>query len=139
MLNPYVIIGLLVGWGASLAGAFWFGTSYETGQEAKRTALIKDATAAVVKANQQFTDTIGLKIAQGFQGIKIVNTQITNEVRHEREIQTRILDNPVCDLPRTTWSLLNRARGYGEDGSSTGGASDPMREASPPAIPAPGR
>jgi len=138
-MNPYVILGIVVALGMSHAGVFWLGTSYEEGQQAKTEVAIKDAVAAVKEENQNFTDTLALKIADGFRGIRLVNTTINNEVRHEHEIQTRVLDNPDCNVPRSTWLLLNAARGYGADGSGTSGPADSVREASPPAIPAPGR
>lgn len=139
MINPYVIIALIVAWIASLGGAFWFGADYKEGQQAKQEVLLKNVTAEFVKANQDFTDTVGLKIAKEVSGIHITNRNITTEVHHEREIQTRVLDNPDCNIPATTWSLLNRARGYGADRPGAGGPEGGVRGDAAPALPAPGR
>jgi hypothetical protein len=138
-MNPYVIIVALVVWGATAGGAFWFGTSYEQGRQAERQALLDQAVEEVTVANQAFTDDLGLRIAQGFAGIRVVNRNITTEVRHEHEVQTRVLDNPDCDLPASTVRLLNRARGYGEGGPGAGGAAGGLRTDDAPGAPGPGR
>ena len=131
MPNPYLIIGLMVAWAASLAGAFHFGTSHEQGQEAKRAIIIKDAVAEVKQANQEFADNIGLKVATSIGKIRITNTTNQTDIHHEREIQTKLLDNPDCTVPASVIRLLNNARGYGPDGSGTG--------ATPGRVPADGK
>lgn len=50
MLNPWVLLGLVLFWIASVTGAFFGGTSYEAGQQAKArqeaiTAALADAAA----------------------------------------------------------------------------------------------
>jgi len=112
-MNPWLILAIVVGWGASLAGAFHFGTSYESGQEAKREKIVADARDAIKTANQQFADDIGKKVEDRLAKLRIVNTTFNNEIRHEREIHREILESPDCFLPDSTRGLLNRARGWG--------------------------
>lgn len=135
--NPYVILGIAAAWILSLGGSFWFGLSYEKGQEAKAEVLIDKAREAFTKQQQEFTDTLGLKIAQGFQGIRITNTTVQQEIRHEHEIQTRVLDNPDCNVPDSTWRLLQRSRGF--DSPRTGGATSGVPADAKPTVPAAGR
>ena len=130
-MNPYLIIGLMVAWALSVAGAFHFGTSHEQGQEAKRALLIKEAVEQVKAANQQFTDSIGLQVATAVGKIRITNTTVQNDIHREREIQTKLLDNPDCAIPVSVIRLLNNARGYGPDGQGTG--------ATPGRVPADGK
>jgi hypothetical protein len=125
-MNPYVIIGLGVAWLASCGGAFWFGTSYEEGRHARQQVLLDAATKQFVAANQKFADDLGLQIATEFSGIKIVNRNITTEVHHEREVQTRVLENPDCRLPASTARLLNDARA-GRSQPSAGGDPSAVR------------
>jgi hypothetical protein len=135
-MNPYVVIAALVAWVATAGGAFWFGTSYEKGRQAEQDVLLDKAVEKVTAANQEFADSLGLQISTEFAGIRVVNTTVNKEVRHEREIQTRVLDNPDCRLPASTVRLLNRARGYGEDGPGAGGPEGGVRTDGEAAAPA---
>jgi hypothetical protein len=126
-------------WGASMGGAFWFGTSYEKGRQAEQDVLLDKAVEKVTAANQAFADGLGLQISTEFADIRVVNRTINTEVHHEREIQTRVLDNPDCNLPDSTVRLLNRARGYGADGPGAGGDPGTVRTDGAPAVPASGR
>ena len=121
-MNPYVLLGLAIAWAASLAGAFHFGTSHEQGQEAKRAILIKDAVAEVKAANQEFADAIGLTVATSIGNIRVTNTTVQRNIHNEREIHTKLLDNPDCTVPASVIRLLNAARGYGQDGQGSGTA-----------------
>lgn len=136
-MNPYVIIVSMVVWAATAAGGFWFGASYEKGRQAEREVLLDKAVEKITAANQEFSDGLGLQISTEFAGIRVVNRNINTEVHHEREIQTRVLDNPDCNLPASTVRLLNRARGYGEDGPGAGGDPGAVRTDGAPAAPAP--
>lgn len=118
-MNPWLIIGLMVAWAASVAGAFSFGVSYEGGQEAKREALARDVRDKIRDANQEFADSLGKRVEDRLSKLRIVNQTYNNEIRTEREIHREILENPDCVLPGTTRGLLNRARGYGEEGPGT--------------------
>lgn len=139
-MNPYLIIGLGVAWLVSCGGAFWFGSSYREGQQAKQEVLLDKAAEKFTAATQKFTDDLGLTIATEFASIKIVNRNITTEVRHEHEIQTRVLDNPDCVVPSSTVKLLNRARSdAGQNGSSAGGVEGRLRDDGAVEGSAPGR
>lgn len=128
-MNPYVIIGLMVAWGASLGGAFWFGADYKEGQQAKQEVLLKEAAKEFRRANQEWTDGFALTLSKGLQNIRVTNTTILGEVRHE--VETKFVDNPDCRMPVSVVRLLNRSRGYdgGEDGQGTGGTADGVRGA----------
>ena len=114
MLNPYVLLGIAVAWIVSMGVAAYTGKEYADGQhakeEVKRAALLEE----VRKANAEFADKVAIDVGAAILNIRVQNTTINREIRHEREIH-RVLDNPDCALPATTLGVLNRAR-RGEDG-----------------------
>lgn len=127
MLNPYLLLGIAIAWVVSLGIAAYTGKDYADGQHAKeevrRAALIEE----VRKANAEFADKVSIDVGAAILNIRVQNTTINREIRHEREIH-RVLDNPDCALPATTRGVLDRAR-RGEDSGQ--GTSKPA-----PAVPA---
>lgn len=115
-MNPYVIIGLIAALAASHASVFWLGTSYEDGQHAKQEVVIKDAVAAATAGNQEFADGVGLRVETALGKIRITNTTIQQEIRHE--VETKLVDNPDCRIPVSVVRLLNQSRDFRQDGSS---------------------
>lgn len=118
-LNPWVLLGLVLAWLASVATSGWLGYDYATGKSAQERLTMERLAATIRASNQEATDALGTKLEERLGKLRIVNTTINQEVRHEREIQTRVLDNPDCALPPSTVRLLNNARGYGQDGPGT--------------------
>src|SRR5690606_36011667 len=116
------------GAGIALVAAFgaggWLGYDYAASQckaaEADRRALVEE----IRTANLQLADGIARRTEGAIGKIRIVNRTINNEVRHEREIHTKVLDNPDCAVPASTVRVLNRGRGY--DGGGPG-AGEPHR------------
>lgn len=132
-MNPWLILAIVVGWGLSMAGAFHFGTEYESGQEAKREKLIEDVRTTIRSMNQSFSDDLGKRVEDRLAKIRITNQTFNNEIRTEREVHREVLENPDCYLPASTLRLLNRARGFdGEGGPGTGKPADRMPAAGTP-------
>lgn len=78
-MNPYIIVGLLVAWGSSLAGTgWWFYNAGEDHQIAK-TVEQSELIRAVSDAAQH-------SAATAIAGIVVKNTTIKGEI--EREIRT---------------------------------------------------
>lgn len=128
-MNPWFILGLVIMWICSLGGAFWFGEDYCDGKHAKLEVQKKEFTEAVRAANQDFADQIGTDVGKAIRGIRVTSTTVNNEIRHERETFTKVLDNPDCAVPPSTVRVLNNARGYAAPDPSaskpTGGVSAP--------------
>lgn len=101
--------------------AYSHGVEHERGTQAREEVLAKSVLDQVKKENQDWADKIGTKVSKALGNIRIENTTVNNEVRHEREVQTRVLDNPDCAVPGSTLRLLNRARGHVESGEGVGG------------------
>ncbi len=133
LLNPWVIVGALIALAASGAGGAWLGYDYASSKckaaEDDRRALV----AQIRTANLQLADGIAARTESAIGQIRVVNKTINNEVRHEREVYTKVLDNADCAIPASTVGVLNRARGYAGGGS---GAGEPARAVPIPA-PAP--
>lgn len=127
-LNPYLIIGALVALLVAAGGGAYLGYEYRAGKceeaELKRVKIVEE----IRTANLQMADGIATRTENAIGAIRIENKTITNEVRHEREIFTKVLDNPDCALPLSTVGVLNRARGYGGSG-----AGEPARGVPAPA------
>lgn len=119
-LNPWVLLGLVVAWLASVGYSGWLGYDYGKEKSAREQLTMERLAATIRASNQEATDALGTKIESQLSKIRVVNTTVQQEIRHEREIQTRVLDNPDCALPSSTVRLLNRSRGYGQDGPGSG-------------------
>lgn len=137
-MNPYVLLGAGVALVAAFAGGAWTGYDYASSQckaaEADRRALVDE----IRTANLQLSDAIASRTEGAIGKIRVVNKTINNEVRHEREIHTRVLDNPDCAVPASTVRVLNRGRGYDGGGSGAGEPASPLpapAEAPRPAAP----
>ena len=132
-MNPYVIMGAGAALLIAFAGGAWLGYDYADSRckaaEADRRALV----AELRSANLALADGIARRTETAIGKIRVVNRTINNEVRHEREIHTQVLENPDCAVPASTVGVLNRARGYPDGGSGPG---EPDRRV-PPAAPAP--
>jgi hypothetical protein len=133
-MNPYVLLGAGVALVAAFAGGAWTGYDYASSQckaaEADRRALVDE----IRTANLQLSDAIAARTETAIGQIRVVNKIINNEVRHEREIHTKVLENPDCAVPASTVGVLNRARGHPDGGSDAG---EPARAL--PAAPAPAK
>lgn len=130
-MNPYMLLGAGVALAAAFAGGGWLGYDYAASQckaaEADRRALIDE----IRTANLQLSDAIAARTEGAIGKIRVVNKTINNEVRHEREIHTKVLENSDCAVPASTVGVLNAARGHPDGGS---GAGEPARAV--PAAPA---
>lgn len=118
-LNPWVLLAAVAVWIASLAGAAKLGYDYSQGEVAKEELTEERVRNALIKVNQKFADDVGVRVERGLSKIRVTNQTINNEVQREREVHYKVLDNPDCNLPDSTRRLLNRARGYGQDGPGT--------------------
>lgn len=119
-LNPWVLLGIVAAWLVSVASSAWLGYDYAKGKSSQEQLIAERLAAQIRASNQEQTDALGMKIEERLSKLRIVNTTVQQEIRHEREIQTRVLDNPDCALPASTVRVLNNARGYGSDGPGTG-------------------
>jgi hypothetical protein len=130
-VNPYIIVGALVALILSAGGGAWLGYDYRDGKckaaELERVKLVEE----IRTANLQLADGIATRTETAIGKIRIQNKTITNEVRHEREIFTKVLDNPDCALPLSTVGVLNRARGYGRPGAGEPAGKLPAPDAAP--------
>lgn len=124
-MNPWLLLGLGLIWLASLVGAYHHGYGTHEGEVAKEKVIEQRVAEAFKTENQVFSDALGLRIETAFGKIRNTTTTINNEVRHEREIQSRILNDPNCALPASTVLLLNRARGREDGGPGGPGTGQP--------------
>ncbi len=133
-MNPYLIIGAIVALAVSAGGGAWLGYDYRDGKcDAAELARVNLVTE-IRSANLQLADGIATRTENAIAGIRVVNKTINNEVRHEREIYSRVLENPDCAIPMSTVGVLNRARGY--DGPGAGEPARDVPAAAPAAKPA---
>lgn len=112
-MNPYIILGAVVLWGASLAGTgVWFYGSGQDSEKAKQSDIDK-AVQATRDASQEAA-------AEAISKIEIKQQTIVQKVQHE--VQTK----PVyrdCVVPADGVRLLNDAiSGKAEAGPAGGGA-----------------
>ena len=135
-MNPYVLLGAGVALAAAFAGGGWLGYDYAASRckaaEADRRALV----AEIRTANLQASDAIATRTEAAIGAIRIVNKTINNEVRHEREVHTKVLENPDCAVPASTVGVLNRARGHPDGGPGAGEPARALPGATAPAEPA---
>lgn len=137
-MNPYVLIGALVALVLAAGGGAWVGYDYRDGKCKAAELERKTMTEEIRTANLALADGIATRTEAAIADIRIVNRTINNEVRHEREIHTRVLENPDCAVPLSTVGVLNRARVDG--GPAAGQPGGEVPGAAPPAeSPPPGR
>lgn len=112
MPNPWLIVAALVALAASGASGAWFGYDFAAARCKAAEADRRELADVFRTANRQLADGIATRTEGALGKIRIENKTINNEVRHEREIHERVLENPDCAIPLSTVGVLNRARGY---------------------------
>lgn len=121
MINPYTIIGALVLWGATIAGAGWW--AYGAGKDSEIASQAK-----IDKARQETREAAQLGAAEAISKIEIKQQTIVQKVQHEVQTNTVYRD---CVVPADGVRLLNDAiSGRGEarpagSGPVPSGASKP--------------
>lgn len=68
-MNPYVILAIVVAWGVSMSGSFWYGTTVGRDGEIAKQAEISQAIEQTRKAAQEGA-------ADAISKIKVTNTTI---------------------------------------------------------------
>lgn len=124
-MNPWLIVGALIAMAAAGGGGAWLGYDYAAANCKAAEADRRELAAEIRTANLQLADGIASRTEAAIGGIRIENKTFNNEVRHEREIHTKVLENPDCAVPLSTVGVLNRARGAPAGGS---GAGEPARD-----------
>jgi hypothetical protein len=112
---PWLLLGAGIAVAAAGTGGAVLGYRYADGR-CKAAALERaELVAELRSANLALADGIATRTEAAIGQIRIQNTTINKEVRHEREVHTKVLDNPDCAVPPSTLRLLQRARGLGGD------------------------
>lgn len=109
-MNPWLIVGALVALAAASAGGAYMGYDYRDAQAKAAEGERQLVIAQVRDANLDFALDVATATELAISKIRVTNKTINNEVRHEREIHTKVLDNPDCAVPPSTVRVLNRAR-----------------------------
>jgi hypothetical protein len=125
-MNPYVILGVVVFWLASVGGAAWKGMEYQKGQDA--VVQLEAVDKAVADANAQSQKDRNLAVIQAQR-----NTAAQTRVAMIRsQVNAAIQDHPQsdsCNWDQPTFSLLadavNAANGSAAD---QGSVSDRVRK-----------
>lgn len=134
-VNPWMIVGALVALAAATAAGGKLGYDLAAAQ-CKSAELDRELLAERLRTeNIELADEISARTEQQLGRIRITNRTITQEVRHEREVYTQVLDNPACAVPVSTVRVLNRARGAPGTGSGAGEPASPMPGTAAPAGP----
>lgn len=79
LLNPWILLGLVLAWGASMGGSFWYG------QKTKEDSMLAQE-ARDEKVQQLASQAAASATAEAIAKIKITNQTIKQEI--QREIQT---------------------------------------------------
>lgn len=118
MLNPWVLLGLLVAWAASLGGAFVYG-------QATKADAVEAQAAREEKVAQKAADAATVAAAVAIARIKPINTTIRQET--EREVRTNtIYADPGCRHPPEQLQRLNAAlTGTGPERAASGVLPEP--------------
>jgi hypothetical protein len=120
-MMPWLLLGAGIAVAAAGTGGAVLGYRYADGR-CKAAALERaELVAEVRSANLALADGIAARTEAAIGGIRVENTTINREVRHEREVHTKVLENPDCALPDSTRRLLERARGLGGDDQRAAG------------------
>lgn len=99
MLNPYVLLALLIGWGASITGAFVYGGNVREDHIRAEDSRTADA---ILEARNQAQ----LGAADAISQLRITNTTIHQEVQREIRTNTVYAD---CKLPAGGLRIANEA------------------------------
>ena len=120
LANPTIIIGAALAIALSGLWGGWEarGVYEDAGKYHAVEQQARNAEAASIEIRGIAKETL-----QRMTALKIVNRTINNEVRHEIATQRVFLD-PGCDLPDSTFQLLNRALA-GPKGASGRGIENP--------------
>lgn len=121
LINPWMIIGALVAAALIAAGAGKLGYDYRDGKCKAAQLERAELVAEIRTANLALADGIATRTETAIGQIRVQNTTINREVRHEREIHTKVLENPDCAIPPSTVRVLRRARGLGGDDQPAAG------------------
>lgn len=131
---PWIMLGTGIAVAGAGAGGAYLGYQYADGR-CKASALERaELVAEVRSANLALADGIAARTENAIGQIRVENTTINREVRHEREIHTQVLENPDCAVPPSTIRVLRRARGIGGDDQPAPG--EPRSSVPAPAGPA---
>lgn len=129
---PWVLLGTGIAVTAAGAGGAWLGYEFRDGRckaaQLERAELVQE----IRNANLHLADGIAARTETAIGQIRVENTTINREVRHEREVHVEVLENPDCAVPSSTRDVLRRARGL-ERGDDRPAAGEPAG-----AVPAPG-
>lgn len=98
-MNPYVLLALVIGWGASVAGAGWYGMGL--GEDK---AIAKQASDD--KIRQQTFDDAQRGAAAAIAANKPINNTIVQKVQHEIRTERVYSD---CRVPASGMQLANEA------------------------------
>lgn len=120
-MNPYLIVGLMAAWVASMGAAGFYGMDYGESRQIAHEKKLDDYVAAATDAAQQAA-------AQAIAKIRPVNTTIRQETQHEVQTKTVYRD---CRLTPDGLRLANQAL--------TGSAAEPAGGGKLPAADAPRR
>lgn len=98
-MNPYILLALVIGWGASVAGAGWYGIGL--GED-----RIIAKQASDDKTRQETREAAQLGAADAIAKLKPINTTIVQKTQRE------IRENTVyaeCRVPASGVQLANQA------------------------------
>lgn len=98
-MNLYFILGLVIAWGASVGGSFFYGEGVGKDAEIAGQAKVQQAIQDTREAGQQGA-------AAAIAALKPVNTTIVQKVNHELQTNTVYRD---CKLPPAGLQLANQA------------------------------
>jgi hypothetical protein len=98
-MNPYVLLALMIGWGASVGGAGWYGMGL--GED-----RIIAKQASDDKIRQQTFDDAQRGAAAAIAANKPINNTIVQKV--QREVQTNTIYT-TCRVPASGLQLANEA------------------------------
>ena len=129
MMNPYLIIGALLGVFLAFSTGAWTGYEFASGRHAK--ALVAEQVAAdkLRTHNKELSDKVAFATARDILQLRARSTAINKEIRHERD-KSPSLNAVDCAAPVSTVRVLNAARGY-EDAR-------PSADGTAPAVPTTG-
>jgi hypothetical protein len=99
MINPYILLALVVGWGASVAGAGWYGL--EAGDDRATARQARDE-----QIRKQTFDAAQEGAAAAIAKNKPINTTIVQKTQKEIRENTIYAD---CRVPASGLQLANQA------------------------------
>lgn len=97
MLNPYILLALVVSWGASVAGAFFYGQG--VGADSEIAAQARENKVAVIA-----TEAAASAVAHSLSKIQVKNVTV------RQQLETRVHESTVyrdCKLTPDVVRMLN--------------------------------